>query len=418
MRFNALPAASPAPQTGTAAFRSVSEPDGQISDQRVAALARLLADIAALGPAISARAAEIEAARRMPPDLVEALRAIGVFRCFVPRSHGGLELDLAQGLEVIKALARIESSVGWISNIAGGCSIFVALLPLRTYALIHQDGPDVITAGSMMPVGTAEAVGGGWRVNGRWPYASGCEHADWIMAACVLTSNGEPLPGPAEGVPRIRVCVLRAQDWVIEDTWHVAGLGGTGSHHVVLKDALVPDAQFFAIDNVPCIRGPLYGSVREFLPLMHGAAVLGIAEGALAALVELADGGRRPLDAAAPIQHAEMFHRELGRIEAELRAAQAFHAAQVATHWRHACAGTLKDNAALHMQGLQAGIWVAQACVRVADACFALGGAGALYDSSPLQRRMRDMRAAAQHAAVQQRHYTAVGAHALLAPAS
>src|SRR5580704_1273447 len=75
---------------------------------------------------------------------------------------------------------------------------------------------------------------------------------------------------------------------------------------------------------------------------------------------------------------------------------------------KHALDGTLNDDALL-MQGTQAGIWLATICVRVADACFALGGGSALYETSPLQRRLRDLHVAAQHAAVQQRHYVNVG---------
>lgn len=386
-------------------------------DQRARAVERMLVDVAALGPLIAARAPEIEAGRRIPLDLVEVLRSIGIFRMFVPRSHGGLELSLAQGCKVVEALARIESSVGWVSLIAAGSSLFTSLLPQKTFERIYQDGPDAIIAGSMQPVGTAEAVDGGWRVNGRWPFASGCQHADWILGACLVTRGGVPLPGAAESAPWMRVCVLPARDWTIDDTWHVAGLKGTGSHHVVLKDALVADAHFFEMDNASCISGPLYGSVREFLPLFHGAVGLGIAGGALTALVALANGGRRPLNAAVPMKDAEVFHYELGRIEADLRAAQAFHANQLASHWRHACAGTLKGNTAAYLKGVQAGVWVAQACIRVTDACYELGGGSALYESSPLQQRMRDMRAAAQHAAVQQRHYVAVGANTLLASA-
>src|SRR5262249_40432688 len=80
--------------------------------------------------------------------------------------------------------------------------------------------------------------------------------------------------------------------------------------------------------------------------------------------------------------------------------------AQVASHWRQALAGTLKDDALL-IQGTQSGIWVASTCVRVVDACFALAGGDAVYDSSPVQRRLRDIHVATQHAAVHQRQYAA-----------
>ena len=138
------------------------------------------------------------------------------------------------------------------------------------------------------------------------------------------------------------------------------------------------------------------------------AFAVGMAEGALAELVELANTGRQQLRAPTPMRQSEIFQAELGRIQAEVRAARAFFEAQAASHWRHAVAGTLKDEALL-IQGTQAAIWVATTCVRAADSCFTLGGGGALYESSPLQRRLRDLHAAAQHAAVHQRHYVGAG---------
>jgi alkylation response protein AidB-like acyl-CoA dehydrogenase len=372
---------------------------------------RLLANIRGLAPAITSRVAEIEAGRRVPPDLVEALRSIGVFRVFVPQSHGGLELDLPGALEVFGALSRIDGSVGWIAMIGGGCDMFAPLLPRDTYEQVYQNGPDVIIAGSVQPAGRAEAVTGGWRVNGRWPFASGCQHADWMFGLCVMTEGGKPLPGPAGevGPPLLRGVFLPAHDWQIEDTWYVAGLKGTGSHHIALRDTVVSAANFFDLaDGVPCLPGPLYQAVSQLLPLMHGASSVGIAEGALDELVELAKGRRQQLQAAVPMRDSETFQGELGRIAAELRAARAFLQIQAASHWRHALAGTLKDEA-LHTQGTQTAIWLATTCVRAADACFALGGSCALYETSPLQRRLRDLHVAAQHAAAQQRHYVKAG---------
>ncbi len=368
----------------------------------------LLANIRELAPDIAARAAEIEAGRRLPPDLVDTLKSIGVFRLFVPQSHGGLELDLPTALRIIAALGRIDGSVGWTVMIGSAGGIFAPSLPRETYERIYQNGPDVIFAGSAQPVGTAEATAGGWRVNGRWPFASGCQHADWMVGFCVMSEGGKPIPGEG-GRPLVRGLFLPARDWQIEDTWYVAGLKGTGSHHIALRDMMVPAANFFDFEGgVPCQPGPLYQAVPQFLPLLHGATSVGLAEGALDDLLELANTGRQQLGATAPMRESETFQFELGRIVAELRAARAFHQVQVASHWRHALAGTLKDEA-LHTEGTQTGIWVATTCVRVADACFTLASGSAIYESSPLQRRMRDLHAAAQHAAVQQRHYVTAG---------
>ncbi|MEA2954970.1 MAG: hypothetical protein QOJ58_467, partial [Alphaproteobacteria bacterium] len=104
-----------------------------------------------------------------------------------PRSHGGLELDLPAALEIIEALGRIDGSVGWTAMISGGCDLYASLLPPERYEQVYRKGPDVIIAGSAQPAGTADATAGGWRVNGRWPFASGCQHADWIFGFCIAS---------------------------------------------------------------------------------------------------------------------------------------------------------------------------------------------------------------------------------------
>jgi alkylation response protein AidB-like acyl-CoA dehydrogenase len=368
----------------------------------------LLADIRKLEPQIKPRAGDIEATRRIPPSLVEALKSIGVFRMAMPRSHGGFELDLPAVLEIVTALSRIDGSVGWTMAIATGGDLFAPLLPRETYDEVYRAGADVVLAGSGQPAGTAEASGGSWRVTGRWPFASGCQHADWMVGFCIMSDRGKPLLDEA-GAPMVRGFILPARDWLIEDTWYVAGLRGTGSHHITLRDAFVPAANFFdPMKGEPCLPGPLYRGVRSLLPLLHASVSVGMAEGAVDELVELANTGRHQLRAPAPMRDSEVFQHELGRIVGDLRAAQAFLQVQAASHWRHALAGTLRDEAIV-TQGTQTATWIATTCVRVADACFALGGGSAIYDASPLQRRLRDLHAAAQHASAQQRNYASAG---------
>jgi indole-3-acetate monooxygenase len=386
--------------TNSIPFSSESLPTASIARQ-------LLVGIRELAPAIAARASEFENARRIPSDAIEALKAIGVFRIFVPQSHGGLELDLPAGLEIIAALSRIDGSVGWIGMVNSGGSIFAPRLPRPAYDRVYQNGPDVMLAGSTQPMGTAEATADGLRVNGRWPFASGCRHADWMVGLCVMTEGGKPLLGEG-GQPQIRGATLPAHEWQIEDTWYAAGLKGTGSDHIALKDKLVPAENFLDIGRSPCLPGPLYQVVLPFLPLLHSAVAVGIAEGAMDDLLAFADSGRQQMRAAGPMRESETFHFELGRVAAELRAARALLQVQAWSHWRHAISGTLNDEA-VSAQGTQAGIWITRACVRVADACFALAGGSAVYDSSPLQRRLRDLHAAAQHVNVQQRHYAIGG---------
>jgi alkylation response protein AidB-like acyl-CoA dehydrogenase len=401
---------------GLAAATGRHAPGAEICKAGIAE--RVLIDIRQLAPALAARAAEMEANRRIPDDVVDVLKAIGAFRLFVPQSHGGLELDLPSGLRIVTALARVDGSVGWTVMIGSGGPLLAALLPRDTYDRVYRDGADAVIAAVTQPTGTAEPARDGWRVSGRWPFASGCLHADWMGGICVMTEDGKPLAGPDGKAPLLRGFLMPARDWQIEDTWHVAGLKATGSHHIACRDKIVPKANFFDLANgTTCLTGPLYQGVRQVLPLFHAAFALGLAQGALDELLALAGSGRRQLHAATSLRESEIFQHELGRLGADLRAAEAFQRSQTARHWQRALAGTLKDEGLLQ-EATQAGIWIVNTCLRVVDGCFALAGGAVVYETSPLQRRLRDMHTAAQHAMIQQRHYGAAGRRLLDAPAS
>jgi len=166
------------------------------------------------------------------------------------------------------------------------------------------------------------------------------------------------------------------------------------------------------MQGTPCESGALYQAPWHLMVLMPGAVALGIAEGALDALVRLARTGRRQFRAAAAMQDSEVFRYELGRAAAELRAAHLAHAAQAQSHWADALAGTLRNEARL-IEGQQIAVHTVGACQRVVEACFRLAGGSAVYLDSPLQRRLRDIMVLGQHAAVQQRQHAASGAFLL-----
>jgi alkylation response protein AidB-like acyl-CoA dehydrogenase len=208
----------------------------------------------------------------------------------------------------------------------------------------------------------------------------------------------------------MRVVVLPARNFQIEDTWHPPGLRATGSHHIVLEDVFVPSGNFFDMASArPCLPGPLYSAPpMQIAPVLHGPIALGMAEGAIDDLVAIARSGRKQQQAAVPMRDSEIFHYELGRTQAEFRAAQAICDAQIASHWRHALAGTLRGDA-LRAEATQSMIWVTEACLRVIQSCFALAGGAAVSNTSPLQRRLRDMQTAAQHFGVHARYYAQAG---------
>ncbi len=369
----------------------------------------LLEKVRALAPSLTARAAEFEAARRIPADVIDQLREIGVFRMYAPRSHGGLELDFPTTLEILTVLARADGAAGWTAMIGTGSLTFFSRLPRETLDAVFVNGPDVIVCGSAAPAGAAHEVEGGYRVSGRWPFASGCQNADWLFSGCVVMRGGAPAPGRIEGAPLVRHITLPASQWRIEDTWHVEGLKGTGSHHIALDDVFVPAANVFDFGGESCLAGPLYQSPLHLVPLMHGAPAIGIAEGAIDDLVALASTGKRPLFAADSLKDSPLFQLELGRILADVRAARALQEAQARDHWRRALAGELAGGATL-AEGAQTAVWVTTACIRAVDACYSLGGGSAVYETSPLQRRLRDIHAASQHTAVQPRQYINAGA--------
>lgn len=361
-------------------------------------------------PRLDSRAREIEAARRVPTDILDELQRLGVFRMNAPRSHGGLELPLQESCEVVAELARVDGSVGWVVMIGSFASLLLGRLPRAMFDLIYRDGPDLCVASSVAPAGRAEILDGGYRVTGRWPFASGCDHADWMFAFCVATRGGVPVPGHQEGVPPLRIVVLPAKDWQIEDTWFAHGLRGTGSHHIALTDLWVPESNVIDLfTGRPNVSGPLFAGAPFFFASLHSAFAVGLGEGAVQDLVDLTETGKRPVFGRIALKDAPTVQFELGRAEAGLRAARALMQDQVAVDWQDCVAGRIEDLGKTTLRH-QSATWITEVCSETIATCYRLGGASAVYDTSPLQRRLRDISAAAQHASVNSRHYRTAGA--------
>jgi alkylation response protein AidB-like acyl-CoA dehydrogenase len=369
----------------------------------------VLAKVRAIGPSIAARSAEFEEKRRIPPDVIEQLKAAQVFRMATPRVYGGLQLDYPAILDVLRELAFIDGAVGWVAMLGVGHAPHLALLPRKTLDTCYAK-PDVILGGCAAPFGTGIVVPGGYRVSGRWPFASGCQSATWLFAGFTAMRDGKSVISE-NGKPVIRHAVLPAGAWTIDDTWHAAGLKGTGSNHIRLDDVFVPEFNTFAYTDAPSINGRLYSSPLHMIPLLHCAPALGIAEAALRDLVALAMSGKRQLLAPDAMQDSPLFHMELGRLEADVKAVRATSTAQANALWHEALAGDMvPSNSKMLAACFQTATWVTNACVRVVDECYRLGGGSALYASSPLQRRLRDIHTASQHAAVQPASYQRCGA--------
>ena len=368
--------------------------------------------VGALAPRISSRAAEIEAARRLPRDLLDELTAAGCFRILLPASHGGLGADLPTAMTMLEALSRADASVGWTVGIGSSSWIDLAGLPRATFDELFPPGEDVIVAGAFNPSGGAAPVDGGYRVAGRWSFASGCEHARWIFGNCVELAGGAPgaPSGGPPGPPALRMAVFSPSEVTIEDTWYVSGLCGTGSQHFSVEDVLVPAERTFpTLAHEPCLDEPVVRiPAPQMFALELSSVALGIARGAVDDVVALATG-KVPLLAPATLATNPHFQHQLATADTEVRAARALVHAAAEEAWATAVAGgefTPEHRARIRA----AGAWATARAAAAVDTAYLAGGGSSLYADSPLQRRFRDIHAVTQHFLVKPDTFTTAGA--------
>src|SRR4051812_4857178 len=212
----------------------------------------------ALGPDIKAAAHEIEAGRRIPVAIVQAMKDAGVFSMPMPRAWGGPELDPLTQFRVLEALAMADGSVGWCAMINCDGGYITAFLEDSVGRDMYPD-IQAGTAAAATPTGQALRVPGGYRVSGRFPFASGCQHCDWVWVGCVVVADGQPLED-SHGVPKTRQCMVRLSQCEMLDTWYTTGLRGTGSHDLLVQDVFVEAAHTFSFQDQGLIKrpGPLY----------------------------------------------------------------------------------------------------------------------------------------------------------------
>jgi alkylation response protein AidB-like acyl-CoA dehydrogenase len=353
-----------------------------------------------LAPSISARAEEIERARRLPPDLVDEMLAAGCFRMLVPHSHGGAQLDLPTQVQILEELARADASAAWTVMIGSESPVLFRLLPRASFDALYAAGPDVIMAASANPTGVATPVAGGYRVTGQWTFASGCQHAHWFAGHCVVDDGREP---------PLRMMVLPPRDVEIKDTWSVSGLCGTGSHDVVVNEAFVPDERSFVFGGEPSVDvPPLRIPELARAALQIASVTVGVARGALDEILALALD-KTPSFTEGRLVANPLFQTQFGEAETQLRAARMALRAEADIVWAKAQAGsplTPEDRA--HVRGTS--IWVARTAAAVVTTAYHAGGSSSLSTSNPLQRRLRDAHALTQHFTMKADTLTTVGA--------
>ncbi|MGH9118944.1 MAG: acyl-CoA dehydrogenase family protein [Acidimicrobiales bacterium] len=352
------------------------------------AIEQVLHAVKALVPEIAARADEIESTRRVPPDLLDALRAAGCFRVQLPPSHGGAGAALPDALGVFEALSRADASVGWAVAIGAGAWCDLAGLPRSTFDEMYAD-PDRLIAGVFSPSGTATAVDGGYDVTGRWSFASGCPYADWIYGNTVETAAGDE--------PSVRTILFRPEEVEIEDTWRVLGMRGTASHHFRADAVVVPPERTFATFSAePCVDAVIVRIPQPSLFSLGLATVaVGAARGALDDLLALALD-KVPLFASSPLAGNQAFQQELARADTGLRAARSLLVECAEEVWAAAERGA-EFGWEVVARTRAAAAWSTTTAVAAAESAYRFGGGSSLWDESPLQRRLRDLNVIAQH---------------------
>jgi alkylation response protein AidB-like acyl-CoA dehydrogenase len=338
--------------------------------------ARHIAHIAGgLGP-------QIDAERRLPAVLVDALREAGLLRAGAPAEVAGAELDPGTALRCAEEIARGDTSAGWCVSIATTASLLVAYLPPTSREEYFGDGRGV-AAGVWAPQGKASRAAGGVVVSGRWAFCSGITHADVLFAGCVLDDR------PA-------VVALPVGQLQVLDTWHTLGLRGTGSHDTVADGVFVPDDRVLSLFDGPVIDRPLYRFPPfGFFAACITAAAMGNARAAIDDFVELATA-KKALASARTLAERPTVQAAVAQAEADLEGARAVYYQAVETAWQASQAGPPVPVDARTRLRLAAthGVRTSADVVRT---MYDLAGGSAIYDGASLQRRFRDAFTATAH---------------------
>jgi alkylation response protein AidB-like acyl-CoA dehydrogenase len=343
----------------------------------------------------AALAEQTERERELPRELLSELRDAGLLSLCLPRALGGREAQPAEMVRVLEQLASADGATAWCAMIASTSSLLGAYLPNEEAELIYAGGR-AVTGGVFAPRGRAELRDGAFLVSGRWSFVSGVQHCDWVLGGCVVHDGEEPVL-LADGSPDVRLALMPIGAVEVIDTWSVSGLRGTGSHDISAVAQLVPAARVVSLlDERPRHSGALYSfPLFGLLAIGIASVALGIARGAIEDLTELA-GAKTPAAGRRTLAERATVQAEVARAEASLRAARGLVLAEADAAWLAAGGGAAIPEerrlglrlAASHATGVAA---------EVVTTMYHAAGGSSIYDSSPLQRRFRDVHVATQH---------------------
>ncbi len=204
----------------------------------------------ALLPALRERAPAAEQLRRLPDESFKEFQAAGLFRALQPQRYGGYELDPGTFYSAVMDIGTVCGSSAWVLGVVGVHNWQLALFPEPAQEDVWRDDSSLLIASSLAPTGRVERVDGGFRLQGRWSFSSGCDFCQWAVLGGVV-------PTSPDGAPADRRCFLVPRsDYAIDDTWQVIGLCGSGSKDLVVTEAFVPEYRAFSYREAFELRSP------------------------------------------------------------------------------------------------------------------------------------------------------------------
>jgi indole-3-acetate monooxygenase len=347
-------------------------------------------DVSGVIDLVRERADASERAARLDDDVVASIRATGINRLLIPAVLGGFEASLRQCVETIEPIAAADGSTGWASAIGFGSNLFAGYVERDAAAEIFAD-PDASNASMFAPLGNAVAgAGGQLRLTGRWPFTSNCLHASWIGVGAFFHDAAD---GAIDPVPRVVFVPRPAMQ--VHDTWDVAGMRATGSHHTSVDAVVVDRAYSHAFGEAAWADGTLWRVpiFMALVPCLTGV-FLGIARGALDEIGRQAREGRSAMRTALADDPLDM--ADLGTADTRLRAARAGLLEVLDEAWALADEGIPIDRM-LQARSILATLHVVDVSVEATSTAHRLGGGPAAFNNSRLLRALRDVQTARQH---------------------
>ena len=361
----------------------------------------------ALAPLLAEEADEIERTRRLTPKVVSALIKNGLYKSLLPKNIGGFESPPMVFMEMLEEIAKADASTAWC---VGQCSVVGMTAAYLDADVAHQvfgKPGDIAAWGAIAHA--VQAVPGGYTISARWDFASGMRQANWFGAHVqVLEADGTTRMRP-NGTPEIRTILFPASSATVHDMWNVIGLCGTGTDSYSVENLFIPDNMAALRDDFSALRekGPLYGiTTYSMFGLGFGAVSLGVARATLDAAIDLSR--KKHSVGIAAMKYNSAVQGLIGRTEAKLRAARAYHFSTATNAWQEILStGKLSEQGRAAIR-LSATYTIHQS-TEVVETAYHMAGATAVFKSNPFERRFRDMHAISQQIQARDNHYEDVG---------